>query len=111
MRKENMRATKTSRTRTNQRAGARKQARSARLRRALKPVAKAVTRPMAAPPVQVLYRICKPGWAVIVEKAPHANGTRFLCPFCPLSHRVPGPVRGFRKMRKAPWIRLRRVEE
>jgi hypothetical protein len=69
--------------------------------------------PKAPPvgPVKVLYRFCKPGWAVIVEKTPHAQGTRFLCPFCPLSHRVSGPVRGFRKMRRAPWIRLRRVEE
>jgi hypothetical protein len=32
-------------------------------------------------------------------------------PFCPKSHRVPGPVRGFKKMRRAPWVRLRRVEE
>ena len=62
-------------------------------------------------PVQVLYRLCKPGWAVTVEKAPNAQGTRFVCPFCPVSHRVPGPVRGFRKMRRAQWVKLRRVEE
>ncbi len=73
--------------------------------------AKAPVKVPAPGPVQVLYRFCKPGWAVIVEKTPHAQGTRFLCPFCPLSHRVSGPVRGFRKMRRAPWIRLRRVEE
>jgi hypothetical protein len=54
--------------------------------------------------------MCKPGWAVTVEKAPLAQGTRFVCPFCPLSHRVPGPVRGFRKVRRAQWIKLRRVE-
>jgi hypothetical protein len=80
-----------------------------------KPLRKALLKPVirhvVAPPVQVLYRICKSGWAVIVEKAPHAQGTRFLCPFCPVSHRVPGPVRGFRKMRRAPWVKLRRVEE
>jgi hypothetical protein len=48
---------------------------------------------------------------VIVEKIPNAQGTRFVCPFCPLSHRVSGPVRGFRKMRREQWIKLRRVEE
>jgi hypothetical protein len=62
-------------------------------------------------PVQVLYRLCKPGWAVTVEKTPNAQGTRFVCPFCPVSHRVPGPVRGFRKLRRAQWVKLRRVEE
>jgi len=71
-----------------------------------KPVAKAVT-----PPEPVLYKLCKPGWAVIVERIPNALGTRFVCPFCPKSHRVPGPVRGFKKMRHAQWGRLRRVEE
>jgi len=64
-----------------------------------------------APAPQVLIRLCRPGWAVIVEKAPNAQGTRFICPFCPLSHRVSGPVRGFRKVRRAKWIKLRRVEE
>jgi hypothetical protein len=48
---------------------------------------------------------------VVVEKVATALGTRFVCPFCPLSHRVPGPVRGFRKMRRAQWIKLRRVAE
>jgi hypothetical protein len=48
---------------------------------------------------------------VIVEKTPNAQGTRFVCPFCTVSHRVPGPVRGFRKMRRAQWVKLRRVEE
>jgi hypothetical protein len=48
---------------------------------------------------------------VIVERIPNAQGTRFVCPFCPRSHRVPGPVRGFKKMRRAQWVRLRRVEE
>jgi hypothetical protein len=64
-----------------------------------------------APPQPVLYRFCKAGWAVLVEHQPNQQGTRFVCPFCPLSHRVPGPVRGFRKVRRAQWIKLRRVEE
>ena len=64
-----------------------------------------------APPPQVLFRLCRAGWAVIVEKIANAQGTRFVCPFCPLSHRVPGPVRGFRKVRRAQWVKLRRVEE
>jgi hypothetical protein len=59
----------------------------------------------------VLYKLCKAGWAVIVDRTPNALGTRFVCPFCPKSHRVPGPVRGFKKMRHAQWGRLRRVEE
>ena len=59
----------------------------------------------------VLYKLCKAGWAVIVDRTPNALGTRFVCPFCPRSHRVPGPVRGFKKMRHAQWGRLRRVEE
>ena len=83
-------------------------------KRTAKPAAaKAVTKPatrMVAPPEPVLYKLCKPGWAVIVERIPNALGTRFVCPFCPKSHRVPGPVRGFKKMRHAQWGRLRRVE-
>src|SRR5712692_4398486 len=73
----------------------------------------AAQRPTKAvkPPQNVLYRLCKAGWAVTVEKSPNAQGTRFVCPFCPLSHRVPGPVRGFRKLRRAQWIKLRRGEE
>jgi hypothetical protein len=90
-----------------------------RLARAHKPVragrtakpAKPVSRFVPVIPVQVLYRLCKPGWAVAVEKAPNAQGARFVCPFCPVSHRVPGPVRGFRKLRRAQWVKLRRVEE
>lgn len=66
---------------------------------------------VAAPPVPVLYKLCKPGWSVIVEQIQNSPGTRFVCPFCPRSHRVPGPVRGFKKMRRAQWVRLRRVEE
>jgi hypothetical protein len=68
-------------------------------------------KPVIAPPEPVLYKLCKPGWSVIVERIPNAQGTRFVCPFCPRSHRVPGPVRGFKKMRRAQWSRLRRVEE
>jgi hypothetical protein len=79
-------------------------------RAAVKPVAKPVAK-VVTPPEPVLYKLCKPGWAVIVERIPNALGTRFVCPFCPKSHRVPGPVRGFKKMRRAQWGRLRRVEE
>jgi hypothetical protein len=84
-------------------------------KRAIKPAAKPAVKPVvkvaAPPPEPVLYKLCKPGWAVIVERIPNALGTRFVCPFCPKSHRVPGPVRGFRKVRRAQWGRLRRVEE
>jgi len=78
---------------------------------AAKPAAKPTSRFAPVVPVQVLYRLCKPGWAVTVEKTPNAQGTRFVCPFCPVSHRVPGPVRGFRKLRRAQWVKCRRVEE
>ncbi|MGB2886927.1 MAG: hypothetical protein WBC04_04460 [Candidatus Acidiferrales bacterium] len=80
-------------------------------RRAVKPVKPVKPASKLTPPPQVFFRLCKPGWAVIVEKIPNAQGTRFVCPFCPLSHRVPGPVRGFRKFRRAQWVKLRRVEE
>ena len=100
-----MTATRTSR-RTPRRAA---RPRKAVPRRAAKPVVKTVSK--LAPPPQVLFRLCRAGWAVIVEKIPNAQGTRFVCPFCPLSHRVPGPVRGFRKVRRAQWVKLRRVEE
>ncbi len=105
-----MSATRSRRTGT----AARRVARTRKPVRAARPAAKPVkpaTRFVAAAPVQVLYRLCKPGWAVTVEKAPNAQGTRFVCPFCPVSHRVPGPVRGFKKLRRAQWIKLRRVEE
>ena len=101
-----MRATRTSRS-----AGRR----SRPVKRAVeRSTVKAVVKPtvkIAAPPEPMLYKLCKPGWAVIVERIPNALGTRFVCPFCPKSHRVPGPVRGFKKMRRAQWSRLRRVEE
>ncbi|HEY1866608.1 MAG TPA: hypothetical protein VGG55_06000, partial [Candidatus Acidoferrales bacterium] len=64
-----------------------------------------------APPAPLLHRFCKPSWAVLVERQPSQQGTRFVCPFCSQSHRVSGPVRGFRKVRRAQWIKLRRVEE
>jgi len=112
-----MAATRTTRTATRRTAlrAAAKRSRStknagkrtaAKATKPLRPVAKAT-----APPEPVLYKLCKPGWSVIVERIPNAQGTRFVCPFCPKSHRVPGPVRGFKKLRRAQWSRLRRVEE
>jgi hypothetical protein len=91
-------------------------ARHATAKSAAKPALKAAAKPATklsklGPAPQVLMRICRPGWAVIVENIPNAQGTRFVCPFCPISHRVSGPVRGFRKMRRAQWVKLRRVEE
>jgi hypothetical protein len=103
-----MRATRTTRT-----AGRRSRLVKRTAKRAISKAAKPA-RPVkapVAPPEPVLYKLCKPGWAVIVERIPNALGTRFVCPFCPKSHRVPGPVRGFKKMRRAQWSRLRRVEE
>jgi hypothetical protein len=101
-----MRATRTART-----AGRRARPVKRVIKRtAAKVVAKPVVKPVA-PPEPVLYKLCKPGWTVIVERIPNALGTRFVCPFCPKSHRVPGPVRGFKKVRRAQWGRLRRVEE
>src|SRR2546422_11465284 len=95
--------------------------RSRPVKRTAKRAAKRVTAKNAKPvrpPVKVavvplepvLYKLCKPGWAVIVERIANAQDTRFVCPFCPKSHRGPGPVRGFKKMRRAQWGRLRRVE-
>ena len=85
------------------------------MKRAVKRLAtKVVAKPavkVVVPLEPVLYKLCKAGWAVIVDRTPNALGTRFVCPFCPRSHRVPGPVRGFKKMRHAQWGRLRRVEE
>jgi hypothetical protein len=108
-----MTATRTSRRLTRRAARARK----AVPRRAAKPVVKPVAKPAGriasrnTPPPQVLYRFCRAGWAVIVDTVPNAQGTRFVCPFCSVSHRVSGPVRGFRKLRRAQWVKLRRVEE
>ena len=100
-----MTATRTSRRSTRRATRGRKAA----PRRAAKPVVKAASKLVPAP--QIPFRLCRSGWAVIVEKIPNAQGTRFVCPFCPLSHRVPGPVRGFKRVRRAQWIKLRRVEE
>jgi len=93
------------------RAVARHIARGAKRARPSASAAKAAPkRAIPAPPQVVLYRLCKAGWVVTVERAPNMQGTRFVCAFCPLSHRVPGPVRGFRKMRRAQWVKLRHVE-
>jgi hypothetical protein len=109
------RRTKGSRPAARRVSRTRKTARAARPSRPAAPSKSAAAKPAGrfAPvvPVQVLYRLCKPGWAVTVEKTPNAQGTRFVCPFCPVSHRVPGPVRGFRKLRRAQWVKCRRVEE
>ena len=78
------------------------------LKRSAKRAAVRRTGKAAKPVVKALV---KPGWSVIVEQIQNSPGTRFVCPFCPMSHRVPGPVRGFKKMRRAQWSRLRRVEE
>src|SRR5438445_9554467 len=107
-----MRATRTTRGRAASRRTSRPVKRASAKRTAVK--ASKPARPVkvvVAPPEPVLYKLCKPGWSVIVERIPNAQGTRFVCPFCPKSHRVPGPVRGFKKMRRAQWGRLRRVEE
>ncbi len=104
---ETMRASRSTRTPARRSSRARKPAATKHAVKVVKPAPKL----LPAVPQLVLYRLCKPGWAVTVEKTPNAQGTRFVCPFCPLSHRVPGPVRGFRKMRRAQWIKLRRVEE
>ena len=109
-----MRAIRTSRSATRRAAKRRvRPAKRAVKRVAAKPVAKPVLplRKQIVPLEPVLYKLCKPGWTVIVERTPNAQGTRFVCPFCPKSHRVPGPVRGFKKVRHAQWGRLRRVEE
>lgn len=68
----------------------------------------------AKPAVKIepmLYRFCKAGWGVLVERLPSQQGTRFVCPFCSQSHRVSGPVRGFRKVGHAQWTKLRWVDE
>jgi hypothetical protein len=104
-----MRATRISRRASTRTSGGRKAVPRRVPKSGPKPATKLASK--FAPAPQVQFRLCKPGWAVIVDKIPNAQGTRFVCPFCPLSHRVPGPVRGFRKMRRAQWVKLRRVEE
>src|SRR4030095_6321074 len=111
-----MRATRTSRAvgrRAAVRRGVKRSGKRVAKRVTPKPAAKVavVVRKPAVPLEPVLYKLCKPGWAVIVDRPPKAMGTRFSCPFWPKSHRVPGQVRGFKKMRHAQWGRLRRVEE
>ena len=101
-----MRATRTTRSAGRRARPVKRAVKRLAAKVAAKPAAKVVV-----PLEPVLYKLCKPGWAVIVERIPNALGTRFVCPFCPKSHRVPGPVRGFKKMRHAQWGRLRRVEE
>jgi len=103
-----MRATRTSRPAVRR---ASRSSKKTAAKRAVKPAAKPVLKPVLKPVEPALYKLCKTGWAVVVERAPNAQGTRFVCPFCPHSHRVPGPVRGFKKIRRAQWGRLRRVEE
>ena len=99
------------------RRGTRRTARTRKASVAHRRPVKAVAKPAAkissklGPAPQVLFRLCRAGWGVIVDKIPNAQGTRIVCPFCTVSHRVPGPVRGFRKMRRAQWVKLRRVEE
>jgi len=113
-----MRATRTTRTGRSHGRRTVRRIKRARKRTAVKHAAKpvragvrAIAKKAIVAPEPVLYKLCKPGWAVIVERIPNAQGTRFVCPFCPKSHRVPGPVRGFKKVRRAQWGRLRRVEE
>jgi hypothetical protein len=101
-----MRATRTTRSTGRRTRPVKRAVKRSAAKAAAKPAAK-----LAVPLEPVLYKLCKPGWAVIVDRIPNALGTRFVCPFCPKSHRVPGPVRGFKKMRHAQWGRLRRVEE
>jgi hypothetical protein len=110
-----MAATRTSRRSTRRAARpATRRGRKATPRRAAKQATKAakpaakISKLMPAPQVQ--YRLCRAGWAVIVETTQNAQGTRFVCPFCTVSHRVSGPVRGFKRVRRAQWIKMRRVE-
>jgi hypothetical protein len=105
-RAETMRATRTTRA-----AGRRSRPAKRASSKSTKLVRPIVKKAVVVPLEPVLYKLCKPGWSVIVERIANAQGTRFVCPFCPKSHRVPGPVRGFKKMRRAQWSRLRRVEE
>ena len=102
-----MRASRGTRTAARRTARSRKHAGPAR---AAKPARRASAK-VVAPPEPIMIRFCKPGWAVLVERQPSQQGTRFVCPFCTHSHRVSGPVRGFRKVRRAQWIKLRRVDE
>jgi hypothetical protein len=107
------RTTRTTRTAAQRAAGTRTAARKRTVatRTAKQPASKTATKPAPTVIEPMLFRFCKPGWAVLVERQPSQQGTRFVCPFCIQSHRVTGPVRGFRKVRKAQWIKMRRVDE
>jgi hypothetical protein len=114
-----MAATRTSRRSTRQaaRPSTRRTARARKatprrvVKRATKPAVKPVVKVSKLTPApRVQYRLCRAGWAVIVETIQNAQGTRFVCPFCTVSHRVSGPVRGFKRVRRAQWIKMRRVE-
>jgi hypothetical protein len=100
-------------TRTSRRVS-RRLARKPVSRRTVKPAAKTAAKPAArpaaklvakvnsrlVPPPQVMYRLCKAGWAVIVEKIPNASGTRFV------SQDAPRPVG-----EAAPRGRVEKTEE
>ena len=66
---------------------------------------------VAVPPEPVLYKLCKPGWGWSWSAFRTRKARALYARFARKSHRVPGPVRGFKKMRRAQWSRLRRVEE
>src|ERR1700676_5115102 len=104
-----MRATRTARAtrtgRSTSRRTSRRAKRSSAKRHAVKHAGKpvrvagrAVKKEVVAPLEPQLYKLCKPGWAVIVDRAPNAQGLRFVCPFWPRSHPGPGPVRGVKKL-------------
>ncbi len=106
-----MRASRTTRTAARRASRSRKHTGPLHASKAAHKAAhKTAGKPVSAPQ-PALYRFCKAGWAVMVETLPNQQGTRFVCPFCTRSHRVSGPVRGFRKLRRAQWIKLRRVDE
>ena len=93
------------------RARTRKAAPRRVVKRAAKQAAKvAVKVSKLVPAPQIQFRLCRAGWAVLVETTQNAQGTRFVCPFCTVSHRVSGPVRGFKRVRRAQWIKMRRGE-
>src|SRR6266403_1279304 len=108
-----MRATRTTRTaarrsrivkRTAKRGAKRVTAKNAKPVRPLVKVA-------VAPPEPVLYKLCTAGWAGIVERIPNAQGTRFVCPFCPKSHRARGPEKELSTSRRGIHCRRRQEKE
>jgi hypothetical protein len=108
MERQVMRASRTTRTAARRAPGAHKRLARPRVG---KPAPKPPAKVISGPPEPILYRFCKSGWAVLVERQPSQQGTRFVCPFCTQSHRVPGPVRGFRKVRRPQWMKLHWVDE